>query len=67
MAHFIELHKDDSDSTSISINVDFIVSVEPYDRNDGSFIKYGVESNSGGLQCLRVKETYSYVKQQLGF
>jgi hypothetical protein len=67
MSHFIELHKSDNTRTPVIINIDFIVSVETFDRDGYTYIKLGIERESGGMESLRVMETYSHIKQLLGF
>ncbi len=65
MAHFIELHKNDNEETPIYINVNWIISIEENGREGGTFIKFGVENESGGTQILIVSESYSTVKNKI--
>lgn len=65
MSRFIELHKNDSEETPVYINMNWIISVEEYDRQGGTLIKFGVRNDSDGAQIVIVSESYSTVKSKI--
>lgn len=71
MAHFIELHQADKERTPLCINVEWIYCVEPYEKTNGSIIKFAIEEyitadRSSSTQMVTVIESYSTIKELLG-
>lgn len=71
MAHFIELHQTDKNQTPLCINVEWIYCVEPYEKTNGSIVKFAIEKyitadRSASTQMVTVTEYYSTIKELFG-